>query len=76
MSYLKFERNFSLSYTHSHSLLTHSGFIVSRPRQIITQSASSWIAFRIDTLMSALSGARTRLSTPMYIWAGTSGSSG
>ena len=47
-----------------------------RPRQSITNSASSWIAFRIDTLMSALSGARSRISTPIYIWAGTSGSPG
>ena len=76
MRYLKFERNFSLSSAHSHSLLTHSGFIASRPRKIITKSASSWIAITIDTLMSALSGARTRLSTQIYIWAGTSGSPG
>ena len=51
MRYLKFERNFSLSCTHSHSLLTHSGFVASRQRKIITKSASYWIAFLIDTLM-------------------------
>jgi hypothetical protein len=40
------------------------------------KSASSWITFLIDTLMVALPGARTRLSTPIHIWAGTSGSPG
>ena len=60
--------SFSLSSAPSHSLLTHSGFIVSRPRQIITNSASSRIVFFIDTLMSALSGVRTRLSTWIDIW--------
>ena len=44
-----------------------------RPRKIITKSASSWITCVIDTLMSALSGTRSRLSTPIYIQAGTSG---
>lgn len=32
------------------------------------------VTFFIDTLKSALSGVRTRLSTPIHIWAGTSGS--
>ncbi|MCK4732870.1 MAG: hypothetical protein KAT65_10485 [Methanophagales archaeon] len=30
-----------------------------RPRQIITKSASSWIAVVIDTVTAALSGARS-----------------
>ena len=69
MSYLKFGRNFSLPSAHSQSLLTHSGFIASRSRKIITKSASSWIASCIDMLMSTLSGTRTAPSAPIYIWA-------
>lgn len=45
-------------------------------RQIIRKSASSWIAFLINSLMSVLSGARTHLSRRIYIWADMSGSPG
>jgi hypothetical protein len=31
-------------------------------------SASSWIAFLIDTVTAALSGTRTRLSMQIYFW--------
>ena len=51
--------SFSLSSAPSHSLLTRSGLIASRPRKKITNSASFWIAFVVWTLMSLLSGACT-----------------